>query len=101
MTSISGSSLRSEELRDVPCYGDDSQLPTPDLFFYAQGMPVVLTRNQFIGLKLVNGTPFRAVDTFRLWYHCPCQRRHIPPQGPAAVLLQSDDIADLAIPWPP
>jgi hypothetical protein len=25
------------------------------LFFYAQGMPVVVTQNQFVGLKVVNG----------------------------------------------
>jgi hypothetical protein len=32
-----GRRLRVEELRDVLRYGDDSQLPTPGLFFYAQG----------------------------------------------------------------
>jgi hypothetical protein len=30
-----GRRLRVEELRDVLRYGDDSQLPTPGLFFYA------------------------------------------------------------------
>jgi hypothetical protein len=60
----SGKRLRVEELRDVLRYGDDSQLPTPGLFFYAQGMPVVVTRYQFVGLKVVNGAPFKAVDIF-------------------------------------
>jgi ATP-dependent DNA helicase PIF1 len=46
---------RIEELRDVLRHSDDSQLPTPSLFFYAQGMPVVETRNQFVGLKVVTG----------------------------------------------
>ena len=52
----SGKRLRVEELGDVLRRGDDSQLPTPGLFFYAQGMPVVVTRNQFVGLKVVNGS---------------------------------------------
>jgi hypothetical protein len=34
-----GKRLRVEELRHVLRYGDDSQLPTPGSFFYAQGMP--------------------------------------------------------------
>ncbi|KAH6985347.1 hypothetical protein EDB80DRAFT_224012 [Ilyonectria destructans] len=59
-----GKRLHVEELCDVLRYGDDSQLPTPGLFFYAQGMPVVVTRNRLTGLKLVNVAPFRAVDIF-------------------------------------
>lgn len=51
----SGRRLSAEELYHVLHYGDDSQLPTPGLFFYAQGMPVMVTRNQFVGLKVVNG----------------------------------------------
>jgi len=100
----SGKRLHVEELRDVLRHGDDSQLPTPGLFFYVQGMPVVVTRNQFVGLKVVNGAPFRAVDilpdlassTIALASDVTL---HLGP--PAAVLLQSDDIADLAIPGLP
>ncbi|KAH7190414.1 hypothetical protein DER44DRAFT_753229 [Fusarium oxysporum] len=99
-----GKRLRVEELCDVLRYGDDSQLPTPGLFFYAQGMPVVVTRNQLTGLKLVNGAPFKAVDIFP---DLACGTialasdvtLHLGP--PAAVLLQSDDIADLAVPGLP
>ena len=40
-----------EELRDVLRYGVDSHLLTLGLFFYAQGMLVVVTRNQLTGLK--------------------------------------------------
>ena len=94
----------ADELRDVLRYGDDSQLPTPGLFFYAQGMPVVVTRNQLPGLKLVNGAPFKAVDIF------PDLARdsialatdatlHLGP--PTAILLQSDEIAHVAIPGLP
>jgi hypothetical protein len=99
-----GRQLRREELSNVLRHGDDSQLPTPGLFFYAQGMPVVVTRNQLTGLKLVNGAPFRAVDiipdlsvgTIALTSDVTL---HLGP--PAAVLLQSDDIADLTIPGLP
>jgi hypothetical protein len=97
----SGRRLGAEELRDVLRYGDDSQLPTPGLFFYAQGMAVVVTRNQFVGLKVVNGAPFKAVDispdfasgTVALASDVTL---HLGP--PVAVLLQSDDSAGLAIP---
>ena len=93
-----GKRLRAEELRDVLRYGDDSQLPTPGLFFYAQGMPVVVTRNQFVGLKVVNGSPFKAVDilpdlsagTIALASDVTL---HVGP--PVAVLLESDDSAGL------
>jgi hypothetical protein len=47
--------LDMEQLSNVLRYGDDSRLPTPGLFFYAQVMPVVVTHNQLTGLKLVKG----------------------------------------------
>jgi hypothetical protein len=100
----SGKRLRVEELRDVLRHGDDSQLPTPGLFFYAQGMPVVVTRNQFVGLKVVNGAPFKAVDIFPDFASGTIALAsdvtlHLGP--PMAVLLQPDDSADLAIPGLP
>jgi hypothetical protein len=99
-----GKKLGIEELSNVLRYGDDSQLPTPGLFLYAQGMPVVATRNQLTGLKLVNGAPFRAVDivpdlsasTVALASDATL---HLGP--PMAALLQPDDIAGLAIPGLP
>jgi hypothetical protein len=99
-----GKRLSVEELRDVLRYGDDSQLPTPGLFFYAQGIPVVVTRNQFVGLKVVNGAPFKAADIFP---DLACGTialasdvtLHLGP--PVAVLRQSDDSAGLAIPGLP
>ncbi|KAK4118192.1 hypothetical protein N657DRAFT_716165 [Parathielavia appendiculata] len=100
----SGRRFNVEELRDVLRHGDDSQLPTPGLFFYAQGMPVVVTRNQFVGLKVVNGAPFRAVDIFPDLASATIALAgdvtlHLGP--PVAVLLQSDDSTDLAIPGLP
>ncbi|EAQ90322.1 hypothetical protein CHGG_02257 [Chaetomium globosum CBS 148.51] len=67
-------------------------------------MPVVVTRNQFVGLKVVNGAPFKAVDIFP---DLACGTIalandvtfHLGP--PVAVLLQSDDSAGLAIPGLP
>jgi hypothetical protein len=100
----SGKRLGVEELRDVLRYGDDSQLPTPGLFFYAQGMPVVVTQNQFVGLKVVNGAPFRAVDIFpdlasgTIALASDVTLHLGPPMG---VLLESDDSAGLAIPGLP
>jgi hypothetical protein len=99
-----GKRLRVEELRDVLRYGDDSQLPTPGLFFYAQGMPVVVTRNQFVGLKVVNGAPFKAADIFPdlsagTIALASDVTLHLGP--PVAVLLESDDSAGLAIPGLP
>ncbi len=100
----SGKRLCVEELRDALRYGDDSQLPTPGLFFYAQGMPVVVTRNQFVGLKVVNGAPFKAVDIFPdlsagTIALASDVTLHLGP--PVAVLLQSEDSAGLAIPGLP
>ena len=67
-------------------------------------MPVVVTRNQLPGLKLVNGAPFRAIDiipdlAFDTIALTNDVTLHLGP--PAAVLLQSDDMADLAAPGLP
>ncbi|EAQ86297.1 hypothetical protein CHGG_07550 [Chaetomium globosum CBS 148.51] len=100
----SGKRLSTQELCHVLRHGDDSQLPTPGLFFYAQGIPVVVTRNQFVGLKVVNGAPFKAVDIFPDLAAGTIALAsdvilHLGP--PVAVLLQSDDSAGLAIPGLP
>ncbi|AEO59421.1 hypothetical protein MYCTH_2307709 [Thermothelomyces thermophilus ATCC 42464] len=99
-----GKRLCAEELRNVLRHGDDSQLPTPGLFFYAQGMPVVVTRHQFVGLKVVNGAPFQAADIFPdlaagTIALASDATLHLGP--PVAVLLESDDSAGLAIPGLP
>ncbi len=64
----------------------------------------MVTRNQFVGLKVVNGAPFKAVDIFPDLASgtialASDATLYLGP--PAAVLLQSDDIADLAIPGLP
>jgi hypothetical protein len=99
-----GRQLQAEDLYNVLRYGDDSQLPTPGLFFYAQGMPVVVTRNQFTGLKVVNGAPFEAVDIFpdpaagTIALASDATLHLGPPEG---VLIQSSETADIAIPGLP
>src|SRR5437870_5204673 len=67
-------------------------------------MPVVVTRNQLTGLKLVNGATFRALNIFPDLASGTIALAsdvtlHLGP--PAAVLLQSDEIGDLAIPGLP
>lgn len=99
-----GRQLQAEDMYDVLRYGDDSQLPTLGLFFYAPGMPIVVTRNQFTGLKVVNGAPFDAVDIFpdtaagtiALTIDATL---HLGP--PAGVLLQSSETANISIPGLP
>ena len=67
-------------------------------------MPVVVTRNQLTGPKLVNGATFQAVDivpdsTFDTIALASDMTLNLGP--PAAVLLQSNNIVDLAIPGLP
>ncbi|KAK7928542.1 hypothetical protein PG985_005540 [Apiospora marii] len=68
------------------------------------GMPVVVTRNLHVGLKLVNGAPFTAVDVVPDPVYASIAVAsdvtfHLRP--PLTVLLQSDAIAELAIPGLP
>jgi ATP-dependent DNA helicase PIF1 len=86
------------------CLGEDSKLPTPGLFFYARGMPVVVTRNQFIGLKVVDRASFKAVDIFPDLAASTITLASdvtLYLSSPVAILLQSDDIAGIIIPGLP
>ena len=99
-----GRPVGGTKLGEVLRYGDDSHVPTPGLFLYTQGMPVVVTRNLHVGLKLVNGAPFTAVDVVPGPVYASTAVAsdvifHLGP--PLAVLLQSDAIAELAIPGLP
>jgi ATP-dependent DNA helicase PIF1 len=67
-------------------------------------MPVVVTRNQFTGLKVVHGAPFEAVDIFPdpaagTIALASDATLHLGP--PAGVLVQSSETADIAIPGLP
>ncbi|OAQ60809.1 ATP-dependent DNA helicase PIF1 [Purpureocillium lilacinum] len=42
--------------------GDDSAIPVPAVFMFVPGMPVVVNRNTYQGLKVTNGGAYTAVD---------------------------------------
>ncbi|PNH49352.1 hypothetical protein VD0003_g7784 [Verticillium dahliae] len=42
--------------------GDDSSIPVPGVFIFVPGMPIVVNQNTHMGLKLVNGASYAAVD---------------------------------------
>ena len=43
-------------------YGDDSSMPIPAIFMFVPGMPVVVNRNYYQGLKLTNGSDYKALE---------------------------------------
>lgn len=51
-----------EEALIVLSYGDNSSVPVPAIFMFVPGMPVVVNRNTYQGLKLVNGSDYKALD---------------------------------------
>ena len=81
--------------------GDDSACKVPGVFFYAQCMPVVVNKNIYTGLKVVNGAEFTAVDVIldpnHPGYHLADDVTiHFGP--PLGILLQSEETKALAIP---
>ncbi|KAF2175935.1 hypothetical protein K469DRAFT_683350, partial [Zopfia rhizophila CBS 207.26] len=42
--------------------GDDSSILVPAVFMFVLGMPVVVNRNTFQGLKVVNGASYEVLD---------------------------------------
>jgi hypothetical protein len=42
--------------------GDDSSIPVPAVFIFVPGMPVVVNRNTYQGLKMANGSSYEALD---------------------------------------
>jgi hypothetical protein len=51
-----------EEALMILSYGDDSSVPVPAIFMFVPGMPVVVNRNSYQGLKLVNGANYNALE---------------------------------------
>ncbi|KAM4061813.1 PIF1-like helicase [Hirsutella rhossiliensis] len=81
--------------------GDDSACKVPGVLFYAQGMPVVVNKNIYIGLKVVNGADFTAVDVIIDPNHpgyCLADDVTIHFGPPLGILLQSEETKALAIP---
>jgi len=95
-----GESVGQAEMMETLGYGDDSKVHAPGVFFYTQGMPVVLTRNVLPGLKMVNGAEFDAVDVipdpaFPGYHMADDVTIHFGP--PYALVLASDETRNLAI----
>ncbi|KAM5344579.1 hypothetical protein ACJ41O_013114 [Fusarium nematophilum] len=81
--------------------GDNSSCKIPGVFFYARGMPVIVNKNTYTGLRVVNGAEFTAVDVipdpkFPGYYLADNVTIHFGP--PLGILLESQDTKDLAIP---
>lgn len=78
-------------------YGDDSSVPVPAIFMLVPDMPVVANRNTYLGLKLVNGSMYRALDVVldkAYPGHCISgdTTLHIGP--PAGIVLAADSTGD-------
>lgn len=77
--------------------GDDSAIPVPGIFKFVPGMPIVVNRNTYQGLKLVNGSSYKAVEVI-LDKAYPGHRidvgtvLHFGP--PAGLLLASETTGD-------
>jgi hypothetical protein len=57
-----GGQPTEEEAIMVLSHGDDSSVPIPSIFMFVPGMPVVVNKNTYQGLKLVNGSTYTALD---------------------------------------
>jgi PIF1-like helicase len=57
-----GNQPTEEEALMILRYGDDSSVPVPAIFMFVPGMPVVVNRNTHQGLKLVNGSDYKALN---------------------------------------
>jgi hypothetical protein len=93
-----------DEIEATMQMGDDGQLPIPGMFIYAEGMPVIVNQNKYLGLKVVNGSEFTAVGIIP----DPTVQEHVVDDGvsiflgpPSGILLQSSSTKDLAFPHIP
>jgi len=93
--------LSIQEVAQTIEYGDNSHCKIPGVFFYAQGMPVVVNKNIYTGLKVVNGAEFTAVDVildpkFPGYHLADDVTIHFGP--PLGILLESQDTKEVAVP---
>lgn len=51
-----------EEALKILTIQDDSNIPVPGIFLFVPNMPVIVNRNTYQGLKVVNGASYEAVD---------------------------------------
>jgi hypothetical protein len=86
-----------EEALMILNYGDDSSVPVPAIFMFVPGMPVVINRNIHQGLKLVNGSNYKALEVIVDQAH-PGHRisadtiLHFGP--PAGIILAAESTTD-------
>jgi hypothetical protein len=93
--------LSQHEIAQAIEQGDDSKCKVPGIFFYAQGMPVVVNKNMYTGLKVVNGAEFTAADIIpdpKYPGYCLADDVTIHFGPPLGILLQSKETASLAVP---
>jgi hypothetical protein len=57
-----GGQPTEEEALMIMGYGDDSNVPVPAIFMFVPGMPIVVNKNTYTSLKLVNGSDYQALD---------------------------------------
>ncbi|KJZ68594.1 hypothetical protein HIM_12014 [Hirsutella minnesotensis 3608] len=93
--------LSQQEVAHTIEQGDNSNCKIPGVFFYAQGMPVVVNKNTYTGLKVVNGAEFTAADVIpdpkSPGYHLADDVTiHFGP--PLGILLESQETKGFAIP---
>ncbi|KAI0903058.1 hypothetical protein F4823DRAFT_629717 [Ustulina deusta] len=93
--------LSQQEVAQTIEQGDNSNCKIPGVFFYAQGMPVVVNKNIYTGLKIVNGAELTAVDVipdpkFPGYHLADNITIHFGP--PLGMLLESQETKGLAIP---
>ncbi|KAH6883483.1 hypothetical protein B0T10DRAFT_411119 [Thelonectria olida] len=98
------STLSQGEIAHTIEQGDDSNCNVPGIFFYAQGMPVVVNKNIYTGLRIVNGAEFTAADVipdhkYPGYHLAENVTIHFGP--PLAILLRSRDTESLAFPTLP
>jgi hypothetical protein len=77
--------------------GDDSAIPVPAVFMFVAGMPVVVNHNTHMGLKLVNGASYTALevilDKAYAGYRISADMTvHFGP--PAGIVLESETTRD-------
>lgn len=86
-------------------HGDNSWTNIPGIFFYTDGMPILTNKNQYPGLKLMNGTEFEAKGIIPGDQPNAGLRLRsdtiIRFGAPAAILLQSRETQDVEIPGLP
>ncbi|KAK1521590.1 hypothetical protein CABS01_16520 [Colletotrichum abscissum] len=92
------------ERRAAMLLGDEGKLSAAGLFPYVEGMPVVITENRYMGLKVVNGAEFTAAGIL----HPPgleeiviTEKLSVFLGPPSGILLRSEETIGLAFPHLP